>query len=71
RILKNLLDRVSQLYYPFSLPERLKANITIRVNRFKLVRYGVSKGLDMAYWSFLEYGYAVSSLMDMAYWVSE
>nr|GEX09525.1 reverse transcriptase domain-containing protein [Tanacetum cinerariifolium] len=28
RILKNLLDRVSQLYYPFSLPEHLKADNT-------------------------------------------
>ncbi|GJR70805.1 MAK10-like protein, partial [Tanacetum coccineum] len=28
RILKNLLDRVSQLHYPFSLPERLKAENT-------------------------------------------
>ncbi|GJV87139.1 hypothetical protein Tco_1531077 [Tanacetum coccineum] len=28
-ILKNLLDRVSQLHYPFSLPERLKADNTI------------------------------------------
>ncbi|GJR46827.1 hypothetical protein Tco_1314930 [Tanacetum coccineum] len=33
RISKNLLDRVLQLHYPFSLPERLKANNTIRVNR--------------------------------------
>ncbi|GKB25933.1 hypothetical protein Tco_0865334 [Tanacetum coccineum] len=31
---------------------------------WKSVRYGVSKGLDMAYWSFLEHGYAASSLMD-------
>ncbi|GJU49568.1 hypothetical protein Tco_1219123 [Tanacetum coccineum] len=30
----------------------------------KSVRYGVSKGFDTAYWSFLEHGYAVSSLMD-------
>ncbi|GJY06362.1 hypothetical protein Tco_0373416 [Tanacetum coccineum] len=28
RIHMNLLDRVSQLYYPFSLPERLKADNT-------------------------------------------
>ncbi|GJT83155.1 hypothetical protein Tco_1057497 [Tanacetum coccineum] len=38
---------------------------------WKSVRYGVSKGLDTAYWSFLEYGYAVSSLMDTAYWSPE
>ncbi|GJZ39970.1 hypothetical protein Tco_0586533, partial [Tanacetum coccineum] len=38
---------------------------------WKSVRYGVSKGLDTAYWSFLEHGYAVSSLMDTAYWLSE
>ncbi|GJX31049.1 hypothetical protein Tco_0240904 [Tanacetum coccineum] len=38
---------------------------------WKSVRYGVFKGLDMAYWSFLEHGYAVSSLMDTAYWLSE
>ncbi|GJW60819.1 hypothetical protein Tco_0110154, partial [Tanacetum coccineum] len=35
---------------------------------WKSVRYGVSKGLDTTYWSFLEHGYAVSSLMDTAYW---
>ncbi|GJV10099.1 hypothetical protein Tco_1351640 [Tanacetum coccineum] len=29
RILKNLLDRVSQLHWPFSIPERLKADNTI------------------------------------------
>ncbi|GKA05731.1 hypothetical protein Tco_0684851 [Tanacetum coccineum] len=29
RIQMNLLDRVSQLHYPFSLPERLKADITL------------------------------------------
>ncbi|GJT18239.1 putative reverse transcriptase domain-containing protein [Tanacetum coccineum] len=29
RILKNLLDRVSQMHYPFSLPERLKADNTV------------------------------------------
>nr|GEX49355.1 kinesin-related protein 4-like [Tanacetum cinerariifolium] len=33
----------------------------------KSVRYAVSKGMDMAYWSFLEHGYVISSLMDMAY----
>ncbi|GJU67512.1 hypothetical protein Tco_1253771 [Tanacetum coccineum] len=33
RILKNLLDRVLQLYQPFSLPERLKADNTARVNQ--------------------------------------
>ncbi|GJW89440.1 hypothetical protein Tco_0164780 [Tanacetum coccineum] len=33
RIQKNLLDRVSQLHYPFSLPERLKVDNTIRVNQ--------------------------------------
>ncbi|GKE88415.1 hypothetical protein Tco_1565890, partial [Tanacetum coccineum] len=38
---------------------------------WKSVRYGVSKGLDMAYWSFLEHRYAASSLMDMTYWSSE
>ncbi|GJZ26296.1 hypothetical protein Tco_0570549 [Tanacetum coccineum] len=38
---------------------------------WKSVRYGVSNGLDTAYWSFLEHGYAVSSLMDTAYWLSE
>ncbi|GJR03995.1 hypothetical protein Tco_0526979 [Tanacetum coccineum] len=38
---------------------------------WKSVRYGVSKGLDTAYWIFLEHGYAVSSLMDTAYWSSE
>ncbi|GKC22676.1 hypothetical protein Tco_1024826, partial [Tanacetum coccineum] len=38
---------------------------------WKSVRYGVSKGLDTAYWGFLEHGYTVSSLMDMAYWLSE
>ncbi|GKB53258.1 hypothetical protein Tco_0904011, partial [Tanacetum coccineum] len=30
RILKNLLDRVSQLRYPFSLPERLKVDNTVQ-----------------------------------------
>ncbi|GJS81479.1 hypothetical protein Tco_0748020 [Tanacetum coccineum] len=29
RIQKNLLDRVSQLHWPFSLPKRLKADNTI------------------------------------------
>ncbi|GKG49045.1 hypothetical protein Tco_0513192, partial [Tanacetum coccineum] len=29
RILKNLLDRVSQLHWPFSLSERLKADNTV------------------------------------------
>nr|GEU58334.1 hypothetical protein [Tanacetum cinerariifolium] len=33
RIQENLLDRVSQLHYPFSLPEHLKADNTVRVNR--------------------------------------
>ncbi|GJR27594.1 hypothetical protein Tco_1103826 [Tanacetum coccineum] len=33
RIHKNLFGRVSQLYYPFSLPKRLKADNTIRVNQ--------------------------------------
>ncbi|GJU19127.1 retrovirus-related pol polyprotein from transposon TNT 1-94 [Tanacetum coccineum] len=33
RIHKNLLDRVSQLYYSFSLPEYLKADNTVRVNQ--------------------------------------
>ncbi|GKB63344.1 hypothetical protein Tco_0919530 [Tanacetum coccineum] len=33
RIQKNLLDRVSQLHYPFSLPEHLKADNTIGVNQ--------------------------------------
>ncbi|GKF72638.1 hypothetical protein Tco_0208752, partial [Tanacetum coccineum] len=33
RIQKNLLDRVSQLHQPFSLPERLKADNTVRVNQ--------------------------------------
>ncbi|GJR74865.1 hypothetical protein Tco_0087230 [Tanacetum coccineum] len=33
RIHKNLLDRVSQLYYPFLLPERLKADNTVKVNQ--------------------------------------
>ncbi|GJY47593.1 hypothetical protein Tco_0436656 [Tanacetum coccineum] len=33
RIQKNLLDRVLQLHYPFLLPERLKADNTIRVNQ--------------------------------------
>ncbi|GKD61668.1 hypothetical protein Tco_1299177, partial [Tanacetum coccineum] len=28
RIQNNLLDRVSQLHWPFSLPERLKADNT-------------------------------------------
>ncbi|GJQ92111.1 retrovirus-related pol polyprotein from transposon TNT 1-94 [Tanacetum coccineum] len=31
-ISKNLLDRVPQLYWPFSLPEHLKADNTVRVN---------------------------------------
>ncbi|GJU86170.1 hypothetical protein Tco_1293716 [Tanacetum coccineum] len=35
---------------------------------WKSVRYGVSKGLDTAYWSLLEHRYGVSSLMDTAYW---
>ncbi|GKA72486.1 hypothetical protein Tco_0778702 [Tanacetum coccineum] len=44
----------------------------LRIQRvWKSIRYGVSKGLDTAYWSFLEHGYAVSSLMDTAYWSSE
>ncbi|GJZ12250.1 retrovirus-related pol polyprotein from transposon TNT 1-94 [Tanacetum coccineum] len=34
---------------------------------WKSVRYGISKGLDTAYWSFLEHGYTVSSLMDTVY----
>ncbi|GKC11121.1 hypothetical protein Tco_1007903, partial [Tanacetum coccineum] len=38
---------------------------------WKLVRCGISKGLDMAYLSFLEHGYVVFSLMDTAYWSSE
>ncbi|GKC69086.1 hypothetical protein Tco_1114969 [Tanacetum coccineum] len=52
---------------------------------WKSVRYGVSKGLDTAYWSFLgridllsfvvfgecRHGYAVSSLLDTVYWSSE
>ncbi|GKB00459.1 RNA-directed DNA polymerase, eukaryota, partial [Tanacetum coccineum] len=38
---------------------------------WKSVRYDVSKGLDTAYWSFLEHGYAVSSLTDTAYWLSD
>ncbi|GKB44718.1 hypothetical protein Tco_0889660 [Tanacetum coccineum] len=55
------------------------------VRVWKSVRYGVSKGLDTAYWGFFRrielhsvvvfgecwHGYAVSSLMDMAYWLSE
>ncbi|GKA08832.1 hypothetical protein Tco_0688163 [Tanacetum coccineum] len=46
RIQKNLLDRVSKLYWPFSLSERLKADNTVRVNlpirRIHQGRYGVS-----------------------------
>ncbi|GJU86939.1 phospholipase-like protein [Tanacetum coccineum] len=38
---------------------------------WKLVRYSVSKGLDTAYWGFLEHEYIISSLMDTAYWLSE
>ncbi|GJZ64410.1 hypothetical protein Tco_0620831 [Tanacetum coccineum] len=38
---------------------------------WKSVRYGVSNGLDTAYWSFLEHRYAISSLMDTAYWLSK
>ncbi|GJR96409.1 hypothetical protein Tco_0268583 [Tanacetum coccineum] len=34
---------------------------------WKSVQYGLSKGLDTAYLSFLEHGYAVSSLTDTAY----
>ncbi|GJW02628.1 hypothetical protein Tco_1561484 [Tanacetum coccineum] len=37
RIQKNLLGRVSQMHYPFSLPKRLKANNTVRVNRISIV----------------------------------
>ncbi|GJS03984.1 hypothetical protein Tco_0320492 [Tanacetum coccineum] len=32
RVPKNLLERVSQLHWPFVLPERLKADNTVRVN---------------------------------------
>ncbi|GJS20283.1 hypothetical protein Tco_0448915 [Tanacetum coccineum] len=39
RIQENLLDRVSQLHKPFSLPECLKADNTIRVNRISQVTY--------------------------------
>ncbi|GJU25599.1 reverse transcriptase domain-containing protein [Tanacetum coccineum] len=39
RIIKNLVDRVSQLHLPFSLPERLKANSMVRVNRISQVTY--------------------------------
>ncbi|GKD92104.1 hypothetical protein Tco_1371941, partial [Tanacetum coccineum] len=39
---------------------------------WKSVRYGISNGMDTAYWGFLgvgtTHGYAVSSLMDTAYW---
>ncbi|GKB47104.1 hypothetical protein Tco_0897857 [Tanacetum coccineum] len=42
RIPKNLLDRVSQLRYPFSLPERLKADNTVRVNRTSTLSSGIS-----------------------------
>ncbi|GJT34643.1 reverse transcriptase domain-containing protein [Tanacetum coccineum] len=34
---------------------------------WKSVRYGVSNGLDTAYWSFLEHGYVITSLRDMTY----
>ncbi|GKB69074.1 hypothetical protein Tco_0930486 [Tanacetum coccineum] len=37
RIQKNLLDRVSQLHYPFSLSECLKADNTVRVNWISIV----------------------------------
>ncbi|GKF71851.1 hypothetical protein Tco_0207965, partial [Tanacetum coccineum] len=41
------------------------------IRRIQGIGYGVSKGLDTAYWDFLEHGYAVSSLMDTTYWSSE
>ncbi|GKA87033.1 retrovirus-related pol polyprotein LINE-1 [Tanacetum coccineum] len=39
RFTKNLLDRVSQLYYLFLLPKRLKADNTVRVNWISQVTY--------------------------------
>ncbi|GJY01525.1 homeobox-leucine zipper protein ATHB-15 [Tanacetum coccineum] len=42
RILKNLLDRVSQLYYPFSLLERLKADNTVLNRSFSEPGDGVT-----------------------------
>ncbi|GJZ71293.1 hypothetical protein Tco_0635144 [Tanacetum coccineum] len=39
RIPKNLLDRVSQMHWPFSLSEHLKADNMVRVNRISQVTY--------------------------------
>ncbi|GJT91585.1 hypothetical protein Tco_1080430 [Tanacetum coccineum] len=42
---------------------------------WKSVRYGVSNGLDTAYWGFhgvgTTHGYTISSLMDTTYWSLE
>ncbi|GKE82052.1 hypothetical protein Tco_1552052, partial [Tanacetum coccineum] len=38
KIQKNLTDRVSQLHYPFSLLERLKADNTVRVNQIVTIQ---------------------------------
>ncbi|GJR40182.1 hypothetical protein Tco_1215866 [Tanacetum coccineum] len=40
-------------------------------NVWKSVQYGVSNGLDMAYWGFLGARIRRIFLMDMAYWSSE
>ncbi|GKA75796.1 hypothetical protein Tco_0782174 [Tanacetum coccineum] len=53
RIQKNLHDKVSHLHYPFSFPERLKADNTVRVNRVLMrfmddLFYG--SRLDSALW---------------------
>ncbi|GJV67578.1 retrovirus-related pol polyprotein from transposon TNT 1-94 [Tanacetum coccineum] len=43
RILENLLDRVSQLHKPFSLPERLKVDNFVRVKRISIVTVNTLK----------------------------
>ncbi|GJV05992.1 ribonuclease H-like domain-containing protein [Tanacetum coccineum] len=66
-----LEERLKQWYREYDLAH-LKLVFEFSIYTvWKSVRYGVSKGLDTAYWSFLEHGYAISSLMDTAYWLSE
>ncbi|GKC62517.1 hypothetical protein Tco_1095115 [Tanacetum coccineum] len=70
--------RKARKYKKVTLPSRKLSHVDVSLLVdswvWKSVRYGVSKGLDMAYWSFLDecsHGYTVSSLMDTAYWSSE
>ncbi|GJR57826.1 hypothetical protein Tco_1499988 [Tanacetum coccineum] len=63
--------RIKEVFEVMSRSYEQKSNQDRNHRVWKSVRYGVSKGLDTAYWSFLEHGYAVSSLMDTAYWSSE